>query len=301
MSLLHTMFGTVLPVFLLAGVGAAARRFLALDAKVISRLAIYVFTPALIFESIVRSRLGGRQVVTIALFALALMISLGVLMALAAAYFRWNRRQTSAAQIAALFMNVANYGLPVNLFAFGKAGFDRAAVFVVVMSFLVYSVGAFLAARGRMPYATALKAIVRLPLLWAAAAALLLRLLDMPLPHALDKSLSLLASGALPLMVVLLGLQVGGIRVPGEHQRIALVTLARLVVSPLVALGVVALLDPEPLTAKVLIVESAMPTAVNTVLLASEFDAEPDVVASICLVSTALSLGTVTFWVWLLT
>jgi predicted permease len=300
MGLLVTLAGTVLPVFLLAGVGALARLKLVSDPRPISRIAIYVFTPALIFESILRSRLGSGQVVTIVVFALLLTLATSALMAAATLLFRWDRRQSSAAQIASLFMNVANYGLPVNLFAFGRAGFDRAAVFVVVMSLLVYSLGVFLAARGRMPYSTALLAILRLPLLWAALIALLLRLSGVPLPDVLAKSLTLLASGALPLIVVLLGLQVGGIRVTGERLRIALVTLVRLVISPLVALGIVALLDPEPLTAKVLVVESAMPTAVNTVLLAAEFDADPDVVASICLVSTALSLGTVTFWVWFL-
>jgi predicted permease len=67
-----------------------------------------------------------------------------------------------------------------------------------------------------------------------------------------------------------------------------------------VALGLVAWLQPEPLTAKVLVLESAMPAAVNVTLLAVQFGAEPDQVSGVTLVSTLVSLVSVTFWVWFL-
>lgn len=62
--------------------------------------------------------------------------------------------------------------------------------------------------------------------------------------------------------------------------------MLRLAVSPLLAVGLVALLPLDSLTAKVLITEAAMPAAVNTMLLAIEFNADPDVVASTTLVTT---------------
>jgi predicted permease len=71
----------------------------------------------------------------------------------------------------------------------------------------------------------------------------------------------------------------------------------RLLVSPLIGGLLVLLLQPAPLTGKVLVLQSAMPTAVNVAVIATEFDAEPDLVSSIVLLTTGLSLVTVTAWV----
>jgi hypothetical protein len=72
---------------------------------------------------------------------------------------------------------------------------------------------------------------------------------------------------------------------------------ARLGVSPIVALLLVALLHPAELTGKVLVLEAAMPTAVNVALFAMLFDARPQLVSSIVLLTTGISLLTVTGWV----
>jgi predicted permease len=114
------------------------------------------------------------------------------------------------------------------------------------------------------------------------------------------KPIGLLANGALVMLIILLGMQVAGIKVRGTGTRTVVPVLLRLVVSPLVGLALVALLKPEPLTAKVLVLESSMPAAVNTTLLAVQFGTEPEQVSAVTLVSTLLSVVTVAFWVWML-
>jgi len=47
-----------------------------------------------------------------------------------------------------ILANTGNYGLPVNLFAFGESGLVRAALVVTVSSMLRSSLGVYLAARG---------------------------------------------------------------------------------------------------------------------------------------------------------
>ncbi|MFZ5826354.1 MAG: AEC family transporter [Bacillota bacterium] len=300
MKLVEAMLGTVLPVFLLAGLGYLARTVLKADVKDPAKLAIYVMTPGLIMHAILNSQLGGGEVGKIVGYLLLLT---GVMITITLATGRllgWSLTERSAAVLSTSFMNAANYGLPVVLLAFGQAGFDRAAIFVVVESILMYSVAVFFAARGRMDWRAAVLSVFRLPLIWAAAAALAIRLSGMQLPVFLLKPIELLASGAIVVVVVLLGMQVASIRLAGSLGKIGLATLLRLVVSPLVGLGLVSLLKPDPLTAKVLVLESAMPAAVNTTLLAVQFDAEPDQVSGVTLVSTLLSLASVSFWVWFL-
>ncbi len=300
MKLLEALLGTVLPVFLLAGLGYLARTVLKVDPKDPAKLAVYIMTPGLIMNSILTSQLMANEVGKIVGFSL-LMVLIMILLTLGLGrLLGWSPASSNAAVLSTAFMNSANYGLPVILLAFGQAGFDRAAIFVVTQSILVYSVAVFIAARGRMDWRTSIVSVFRLPLIWAAAFALAVRLLGITLPGFVIKPIGLLANGAVILVILLLGMQVASIKLRGSVVKVGVTTLLRLVISPVIALGVVWLMRPDPLTAKVLVLESAMPAAVNTTLLAVQFDAEPDQVSGATLVTTLASLATVTFWVWFL-
>jgi hypothetical protein len=106
-----------------------------------------------------------------------------------------------------------------------------------------------------------------------------------------------LAAGAIPAVILLLGMHIAGM----ELRRISLATWAacasRLLLSPFLGIGLARLLGASALTSKVLILEAAMPTAVNATLIASEFDTEPQLVSAIALLTTAISLVTVTGWI----
>lgn len=301
MDLLQALLNSVLPVFALAGLGWIARRVLHVEVKDPARLAVYILTPGLIAHSILNATLVPAEIGRIVAYALLLtgamiLITLGL-----GRVMGWSQSQASGAVLTTGFMNAANYGLPVALLTFGQAGFERQAIFVVVESLLMYTVAVFFAARGRMDWRQAAGAVFKLPLVWAAGAALAVRFAGITLPDPVMKPISMLANGAIVMVVLLLGMQVAGIQLKGNRGRIAVTTLLRLIVSPLVGLLLVAWLKPDPLTGRVLVLASAMPAAVNTTLLAVQFDSEPDLVSGATLVSTLASLVTVTFWVWYLT
>lgn len=297
MNLLHALLNTVFPVFFLAGLGFVARKVMQIEVREPARMAIYILTPGLIMNGILNAQMSATEAGRIILFVLALT---AVMIALTLGFGRlagWKQSEGSAAVLSTAFMNSANYGMPVVLLAFGQAGFERAAIFVVVESLLMYTVAVYFAARGRLHWRQAAEAIFRLPLIWAAALALAIRMLGLSLPLALLKPIEFLADGAIVVMVLLLGMQVASITLKGAWFRIIVATMLRLVISPLVALGIVAWLSPEPLTAKVLVLLAAMPAAVNTTLLAVQFNADPDTVSGVTLTTTLLSIVTVTLWV----
>ena len=300
MSLVQALLGTVLPVFVLAALGWVARRRLNVEVRDPSRLAVYLFTPGLIANSILTTRLVSAEIGKILAFgALLTAVMITVTLALGR-LIGWGPAVRNASVLSTGFMNAANYGLPVVLLAFGTPGYERATIFIVFETLMMYSTAVFFAARGRMDWRGALLAIFKLPLVWAVLASLAVRLLGIPLPDAITKSIGMLANGAVVLVVIILGMQVAGIQIRGAIGRIIVSALLRLILSPVVGLGLVALLQPDPLTAKVLVLESAMPASVNTMLLAVQFDAEPDQVSGVTLLSTLLSVASVTFWVWFL-
>lgn len=296
-ALLAILLNVVLPVLLIAGLGFLARRSLQIDPRPLTRLSLYVLVPALLFNSLMTTRMGGDEVVRIAVYALVLHASLVGLGIGASRAFAATRVEASALTLGIAFINAGNYGLPVTLFAFGQEGFERAIVFVTFESAIMASAAVFIAAGGRLPWRDAALAALRLPVLWTAAVALLLRLGGIELPLPVGRAVTVLSGATIPAVILLLGMQIAGMRLRRLGAPVGVACVGRLVVSPAIGLVLVGLLGPSPLTTKVLVLEAAMPTAVNATLLAAEFDAEPELVSTIALLTTALSVVSVTGWV----
>ncbi|MDF2629994.1 MAG: permease [Symbiobacteriaceae bacterium] len=192
LELLQAMINTVLPVFLIAGLGWVARRVLKVEVKDPATVAVYLLTPGLIANSILNAKIVSGEIGKIIGFGLMLTGIMILITLLIGRVLGWKPVESNAAVLSTSFMNTANYGLPVVLFAFGQDGFDRAAVFVVVATMLMYTVAVFFAARGRHDWRDAMKAVFKLPLVWAAAGALAVRLAGIELPGVITKPIGLL-------------------------------------------------------------------------------------------------------------
>ena len=184
-----------------------------------------------------------------------------------------------------------NYGIPLNHFAFGEAGEDRAIIFFVGTVFVSNTLGVFLASRGAVSTRRALLNVARVPLPYAAAIGLVLNLTDVELPRARG------ARGVHP----------GRRGDPGDAGHPGHSTVARVSQEPAqadhVGVGDAAgrfaldracaggLLGLSGLTRQVAIIQAAMPTAVISGVLASEFGGDVDFVTGAILVSTHRQRG----------
>ena len=296
-ALLLVTLNVVLPVLLIASIGFIARTALHIDPRPMTRLSLYVMVPALLFHSLLTTRMGGDEIIRIAVFILALTAILVLVGLGLTRVMRLSRPTGSGITLSVAFMNTGNYGLPVTLFAFGQDGFDRAVIVAAFSAILTYSVALFIAARGRLAWRQAVLPALQIPVVWAGLAAGLIRATGLQIPDVAERAAALLAQGTVPLIILLLGMQVGGMAARRLGGAAVVAIGARLLVSPLIGVALVMLLEPTPLTAKVLILEAAMPTAVNVALLAAEFDADPQLVSSIVVLSTIFSIATVTAWI----
>lgn len=295
---MSVLVNVVLPVFLVAGVAALAQIRLRLDAQTLSRAAFYLFGPALVFDSLAASDVSGQEFGQI---AAALILSTLVLWLLGALLARLLRLQgpTQAAFLAAIvLMNAGNYGLPVNLFAFGQEGLSRAALYFTVSALLSASLGVYLTARGRASARLALARVARVPLAYAAILGLVINLGNLTMPEPLLKAIHLLGQASIPTMLMVLGIKLA--ETFRSRQRafplaaLATVTGMRLLLAPAIAWAAAWIMGLETLTRNVVVLESAMPTAVITTILATEFESDP-AFASLCVLSTTVaSLPTVT-------
>ena len=298
------LISVVLPVFLIVGAAVVAHARLKFHAPTLSRAAFYLFSPMLIFDSLVTSTATTAEFGQIALVALATTAIMWILGTIAARPLRLEGPTQAAFILSLLLMNAGNFGLSVNLFAFGQPGVDRAAVYFTISAALSSSLGVYLSARGRAPARMALRQAAGVPLVYAAILGLAVNLTGLPMPEPVMKAAHTLGQAAVPTMLAVLGLRL--VETLQDERRsihwpaIAVVTVGRLVVAPLIALGLATLIGLQGLTFQVTVLETAMPTAVITTILATEFDSDPSFASVAALATTVASLPTITLWLNLL-
>src|SRR5699024_3827553 len=119
------------------------------------------------------------------------------------------------------------------------------------------------------------------------------QLLHVPMPEAVLSTVSIVGDAAIPLMMVMLGMQLGSIvSLRNNSQVIISGVVLKMIAAPLIAYLFVLVFEFDSLIGAVLIIISAMPTAATTTMYAIEFDTEPGLVSSITFISTVLSIVT---------
>lgn len=323
----------ILPVFFIIFLGFLLRRFGKLDEKVFSRAQLYILSPALVFMAMARAEAGTVLVLRVLLYV-------GILMAITLAVtqgigllLRGDRAERNAMSLVSVFMNSGFYGIPVCLLAFGEPGLIFATTFVVASSIIQSTFGIFLASAGSRRASEALATVFKVPLVYAIVLARVLVYVDALPPEPLMKMVDLLGQAAIPIGLLLLGMQLdrivrrpfgrpaepepgtaavsvrpagpageaipvgpAGEAIPvGRDVTAAVISAAlRILGGFTVAMLLVDFFDFDPVLRSVIIVESAMPTAVNAVVYATEFNCRPRLVAMGILIATLASLLSIT-------
>jgi predicted permease len=291
-SFLGVAYNVLAPIFLVIGLAVLLDRLFAPDPRAFSRAVVYLFSPCLVFDGIARSNLRAHElglIVAVAALSSLLMALVGWGLA---RLFRFDRKLESAFILSIVLVNAGNYGLPLNEFAFGAAGLQRAIVFYVVTAVVANTLGVYLASRGAASVRRSLLNVLMVPLPYATALGFVVNVTATQLPLPLARMVSLLGQAAVPCMLLILGLQLSRTSVKGRIGPIALAAATRLGVAPLVAFGLVMSLGLSGLAGQVAIVEASMPTAVMGGVLATEFGSDAEFTTAVILVSTLASIVT---------
>lgn len=292
------LLNVVLPVFIVAGVAALAHHWLRFEARTLSRTVFYVFGPALVFDSLSRSEASGAAFGQITAAVLLTIMALWILGSVAARLLRLEGPTKAAFLVSVLLMNAGNFGLSVNLFAFNQVGLSWASLYFTLSALLSASLGTFLSARGRTSARQALRRVAGVPFIYAAALGMIFTLGDVTMPEPLDKAIHLLGQASVPVMLAVLGVRLAETLRARQRIRhlpaLGVATLMRLIVSPALAFLFAGLVGLSGVARDVTVLQSAMPTAVITTILATEFDSDPPFAALCVLVTTLVSLPTLT-------
>lgn len=284
----------LLPVFLAAGVGFVLGKGMRIQAQTLARVAFYVFSPCLIFDLLTSNSLESGDILKMAGFTFAQIALVTLLAGLIGWGLRFERRMLVAVMLGAMLPNAGNYGLSVNLFAFGEPGLAYASLYFITSTIIANTLGVYLVSLGHTGYREALLGLLKIPTIYAVMIALLFIRLGWTLPIPLARPVQIFADAAIPTMLILLGLQLGHAEWNGKTMGLVTAGGLKLIVSPLIGLGISAWFGLTGTMRQAGVLESAMPTAVMAAVLATEFEVEPSFVTAMVFTSTLLSPLTIT-------
>ena len=293
-SVLPAFVNVVLPVVIIVGIGYLGRQTMKLDIRPFNRLSLYVLSPALIFSSLVRTDVGGDEGLRLAIFTAVMAVIITILAFLAATALRYDQASRNALALTTVFGNAGNFGLASCLFAFGQDGFQRAVILFIAQGFLLNTLAVYFASSANLKPRDALKAVFRMPVVYAAIAAVLILFTGLRVPDPMFLPLQTIGNAAIPMMLLTLGMQLVETPILNETSRVGVAVFGRLLLSPTLAYLLVPFFSLTGLAAKVAILTAAMPTAVTTAVLAIEFASWPKFVASVVIATTLLSIITLT-------
>jgi hypothetical protein len=275
MSLLSIFATAILPIFAIAVVGFVLGRSRDIDPGPLNTVTVYVLAPALVFHSLATTELAAGTLADVAVAVVAyhvvmILVAEGVGRVLGGA-----TTGVSAIVLVSAFPNSGNFGIPVSEFAFGETGRATAVLFLTVQAVLMYTVGVYIASRGNSEGAReGVKRVFTVPLVYAVLAALAARYLGLVPPTGTTSmaTLKLVGDSAIPVMLLILGLQLAETDYGATLRQVGTATVLKMGVAPLVAAGVALVVGfSDPTVGRVFVLESAMPAAITPLILLVEF------------------------------
>lgn len=200
--------------------------------------------------------------------------------------------------LTALFGNTAFIGYPVSLLTYGNEGLARAIIYDQIgFTISLTTIGVWIAKHfGRNSDGFSLKesliGIITYPPFPLLLLAFILRILRVQLPDFSLRALSYLSNATVP--VIMIG--IGGLlqlEFNIRYIKLALGTVFfKMILFPTIGVILGLLFRLDPLSLKVLIIESGVPVMMSSVVLGSEYGLDVEFILTVILITTVLVLGT---------
>lgn len=295
----------VLPMCLVMALGYGTRRLGWLrreEISTINKIAFRIFLPCLLYYNIYCSDLSGSFDPLLMAYAVG-----GVLLTfgLALGYTLLTEKLPERRGVLIQGMFRSNYvimGIPVATALFGadQLGTVSILIAVIVPLFNMLAVVVLEVFRGQKPKPLhILGQIAKNPLVIGSVLGILTLVAGIRLPHILEQTIQSVSAIASPLQLFLLGafFQFSGLKT--YRRELVTVSIAKLIVSPGLFLGLGALLGFRGVAFVSLIGIFASPTAVNSFTMAQQMGGDAELAGDIVVTTSAVSILTMFLWIFL--
>jgi hypothetical protein len=287
---------TILSIIIMIGLGYFLKRIDFLsenDIDPFNRIVMYILMPCMIFHAIYTADLSLLSKLGILPFIiLASSLVTGVVSYFILRQLKLDDVTLWSVLVTVMIANTAFMGYPVTLGIFGQDGFLR-AIFCDMATLCIFLMLSFvLIMKFGGTVKTAVKKITFFPPLWAVVLGLGFNFLNVPIGPILDNTINYLGQGAIPLIMIALGLSIDFSAIRRSKSMIAFTSVMKLAFFPFIAFIVASQIGLVDLQFKISIVEAAMPSGMMSLLLAITYKLDYELTSDCILINTVISLIT---------
>ena len=301
LELLTIFKDIILPIFIVMAIGFILQKKFTMDISTLSKLNIYFVVPAFIFVKLYSTQFSASLFGKVLLFFILLVIILYAISTLFAKILGLDRGKKTTFSNSTIFFNSGNYGVPVNELVFKGDPFAMSIQVIVLtlQNILTFSYGIFALQSVNTSKWKAMIGYFKMPVLYAMGAGLICNALNIQVPSVILVPANMIANAMIGLALLTLGAQVARIQFKAALSAVYSSLTIRLIISPIIALFIIWLFRVDGITAQALLIASAMPTSVNSAVIAEEYKNYPEFAAQVVLFSTIISAFTVSFVIYL--
>jgi len=266
------------------------------DSAALSKIVLNITLPSLIFVNLSKASINNELLV---LPITAIFIVL-VTMAIAYIYSRimsYSKATTWTIIIASSMMNTAFIGYPVIMGVLGNEGFVTSIFYDMVIAVMFVVFGMILVSQFGGNKRQVLKNGITFMPLWAVILGLLFNLFNIPLGYVIGNSLDYLSQATIPLIMLSLGLKISFSQISDKLKDTVFILSLRLLIAPLIVIMVLKFFNVTGLIYSVAVLDTAMPIAMNALVLSITYDLDNQLMASVIFSSTILCLITLSLFI----
>jgi predicted permease len=273
----------------------------------ISEFAVNVAMPLLLFQTMVKSDFHGVAPWSLwgAYFA-AVAVTWAAGHLVTTRVFGRDARAGIVGGVSSAYSNVVLLGAPFILGIFGASGFEVLSLLVSIhlpimmmasiVLFEMFGRGSGETVHPLRVVKSFLRRLFINPLIIGILAGLAWRLTGAPLPDLVERLVDTLADTAGPVALFAMGLSLRRFGISGNIRPALALLGLKLFLMPALVLVFVWLLGLPPLTAKVAVVVAALPSGINSYLIAVQFNTGQALASNQMTLATASAVVTTSFW-----
>ena len=295
MSALLTKMVIFVVLMVIGYIGARTKLLNGEFTKAASKLTLNVFMSATIINSVIANppQLSGGELAKV---MLACFVSVGFGYLLSALIVRLLPFQRERKPLMELLISVTNtmfIGVPVAEPIFGSQAVFYIAMSCIPFNVFLYTFGVWRMNQSGERVKLNWKDMVSVPLI-ATMAALLIFVLNIPMPGVVKELCSTLSAATMPMSMLVIGSSLGGVSLLDafKEKNLYFVSLMRLVLVPLLTLPVLKLITTDPVLLGAMVIIAGCPSAVMVTVLAIQYGRDAEYTSKGILLDTVLSMVT---------
>ena len=286
MEIYIKIFEVIFPVFFVIGVGYyLGKKNPKFDTSFITVFAGNIGTPAMIFYTVTTT--GITLNIFIHYFVYALIMIGGF--ALIGLILLFLLKKDLSMELPPLILpNTGNMGIPICLFAYGTQGLGIASAVASVIILFHFTLGIFLAKKK-----FSLDVVIKSPPVYAIIVSVIFLFLKIETPLFLENTTFLLTYATIFLVLMSLGIALTKLKFSLKDS--ILLSMCRVILGPIIAFTIIYYFNLSGFAAGVLLIQSAMPSAILNYLVGSMYSPKKivDSIASTIVISTLMSFITI--------